>query len=186
MAKRLLIALFAVSAVFCAWSTEPADPVYERVAGYVGVPTELLYAMALVESGRKVGDDVTPWPWTLNVAGQGRYYESREAMFADLMAALQRGQLSVDVGQMQVNWYWQYTRLQSPWRITDPAVNLKIGAQILRDHFERSGDWWTAVGLYHRPATHDQVSLDLAEGYRQRVRAQLSPDHIERVNQYAF
>jgi hypothetical protein len=44
------------------------------VASEVGVPSTLLYAVALAESGRVVGGLRTarPWPWTLNLAGQGR------------------------------------------------------------------------------------------------------------------
>ena len=51
-------------------------------------------------------------------------------------------EMMIDVGPMQINWYWQYPVMGSPWRITDPAVNIKTAAQILKTHYNRCGDWW--------------------------------------------
>lgn len=149
-----------------AWGLKP---VVEEVSTYVGVPADILYAMALTESGRQMGDQIEPWPWTLNVAGETRRYDDRGAMFADLMRELGEGTLSVDVGPMQVNWFWQFDRLSSPWRLTDPAENVKIAAEILKGLHARSGDWWTAVGQYYRPATSPEDRA-AAEQYRERVR----------------
>lgn len=145
------------------------DPLFEEVAAYVGVPAQLLYAMSQAESGMLKEGAFAPWPWTLNVAGEARRFNDRQSMFEGLMAALATGEMMIDVGPMQVNWYWQFGKLGSPWRITDPAVNIKIGAQILQTHYERSGDWWEAVGRYHRPADGPTDQL-IANKYRQRVR----------------
>lgn len=150
-------------------SAQPVDPLYDEVAAYVGVPAPLLYAMSKAESGLLRGGTFAPWPWTLNVAGKAQRFEDRQSMFEGLMAALGTGEMMIDVGPMQVNWYWQFGELGSPWRITDPAVNIKIAAQILKTHYQRSGDWWEAVGRYHRPADGPRDRL-IAEKYRQRVR----------------
>ncbi len=155
--------------LFFSSSAQALEPLYEEVAAYVGVPPRLLYAMSKAESGLLKDNRFAPWPWTLNVAGEARRYEGREAMFDGLMAALGTGEMLIDVGPLQVNWYWQFEALGSPWRITDPAVSIKIAAQILKRHYERSGDWWEAVGRYHRPADSPQDRL-IADEYRQRVR----------------
>ena len=145
------------------------QPVYAEVATYVGVPGGILFAMSQAESGRVQDGEFRPWPWTLNVAGTAQRYPDREALFNGLMAALGTGEMMIDVGPMQINWYWQFDRMDSPWRITDPAVNIKIAAQILKSQYERCGDWWDAVGRYHRPADDPKDRL-IAEHYRQRVR----------------
>lgn len=145
------------------------QPVYKEVAEYVGVPVGILFAMSQAESGREEAGAFGPWPWTLNVAGTAQRFADREELFEGLMAALGTGEMMIDVGPMQINWYWQFSVMGSPWRITDPAVNIKIAAQILKSHYERSGDWWDAVGRYHRPADSPQDRL-IAERYRQRVR----------------
>ena len=133
-------------------AVKAVEPVYGEVAAYVGVPATILYAMSQVESGQLKNGRFAPWPWTLNVAGIAKRYDSRQAMFDGLMAALGSGEMMIDVGPMQVNWYWQYELLRSPWTITDPVVNLKVGAAILKNHYADTGDWWSAVGRYHRPA----------------------------------
>ena len=150
-------------------AVKAVEPLYSEVAEYVGVPATILYAMSQAESGQLKDGRFAPWPWTLDVAGTAKRYEDRLSMFDGLMAALGSGEMMIDVGPMQINWYWQYSVMGSPWRITDPAVNIKLGAEILKTHFERSGDWWEAVGRYHRPAARPQ-DLMIAEKYRQRVR----------------
>ena len=126
--------------------------IYQEVAAYVGVPSNVLYAMAMTESGTYREGETAPWPWTLNIEGRAQRYDNREDMFDGLMAALQAGYSSVDIGPMQVNWFWQFELAGSPWTITDPVVNLKVGAVILKSHYLDTGDWWEAVGRYHRPA----------------------------------
>lgn len=150
-------------------AVQAVEPLYGNVANYVGVPAPILYAMSQAESGLLRDGTFAPWPWTLNIAGKAQRYDDREAMFQGLMDALGTGEQRIDVGPMQVNWYWQFEVMGSPWRITDPAINIKIAAQILKTHFDRSGDWWEAVGLYHRPADGPKDKL-IAEKYRQRVR----------------
>lgn len=149
-------------------SVEAVEPLYGEVADYVGVPASILFAMSQAESGLLQDGVFAPWPWTLNVAGKAHRYKDRKAMFEGLMAALGTGEMMIDVGPMQVNWYWQFSELGSPWRITDPAVNIKVGAQILKTHYQRTRDWWEAVGRYHRPADAPEDQL-IADKYRQRV-----------------
>jgi hypothetical protein len=150
---------------------------YREVADYVGVPADLFYAMALAESGRVRDRTFAPWPWTLNIEGEAQFHPDRESMFAALMEALRADRLRVDVGPLQVNWYWQFDRLQSPWRITDPAVGAKIGAEILKQQYRRSGDWATAVGHYHRPGDATPADRALAARYRERVWQLLEREH---------
>ena len=167
MGARAVVVVLAMVATPS--TTSAVESVYDDVAAYVGVPTSILYAMSQAESGQLRGGLFAPWPWTLNIAGKAHRYATRQAMFEGLMAALGTGEMMIDVGPMQINWYWQYPAMGSPWRITDPAVNIKLGAQILKTHYNRSGDWWDAVGRYHRPADSPQDRL-IADKYRQRVR----------------
>lgn len=128
---------------------------YPSLSAYCGVPVGLLYAVTRTESGRWVNGQVEPWPWTLNVDGEGHYFETREEQYAALMVALQSGQ-GVDVGPMQLNWRWQFERLDSPWLSTDPVVNVLTGCRLLRELYEHpnsQGSWHWAVGKYHRRST---------------------------------
>lgn len=146
------------------------DP-YDAVAAYVGVPQDVFYAMALAESGRVVEQQFAPWPWTLNIDGEGRFYPDRDSMFAALMEALQANQLRIDIGPLQLSWYWQYERIASPWRITDPVVSSKLAAVLVREHYAQTGDWWQAVARYHRPRTTTAQDQQIAQAYRARVQS---------------
>jgi len=170
MGKALAVVLTAYLAMSAPVLAETGIPAaYLDVASYVGVPAKILYAVALRESGRTAGGKHEPWPWTLNIAGKGVYYESRLDMFNALMSSLQSGITSIDIGPMQTNWKWQFDRIISPWQITDPTYNTKIGAEILFDHYKKTGDWWVAVGKYHR-GSEKPKDLQIAKEYAGRVK----------------
>ena len=146
-------------------------PGYRQVASEYGIPPTILYAVALTESGRAVGAwrAARPWPWTLNLAGQGRYYRSRVEAYAALRQALGAGRSSIDIGLMQVNWRFHGAKLRDPWAALDPFFNLRTGARILRHCYQRHKDWWQAVGCYHSPGT-GLAQRQRAMAYRERVR----------------
>lgn len=145
-----------------------------RVGQALGVPPPLLYAVALTESARRLrGDTVRPWPWSLQVNGQAEYHASRQAAYRAIRRHLVAGRRSIDIGLMQLNWRWHHESLQDPWQALDPYHNLRIGARLLREHYRECGDWLTAAGRYHAPATTKQGRA-LASAYRKRIAKQLA------------
>ncbi len=151
-----------------AGAREVIPAAYRHVAAIHGVPANLFYAMALTESGKAAEDSLLrrPWPWTLNIAGDGRFFTSRVEAWLALDASLRDGQLSVDVGLMQVNWRYHRIRLESSWLALEPYRNLHIAAEILTDCYRQRRDWWASVGCYHAPTDEQR-----AERYRNRVMA---------------
>ena len=91
-------------------STPPADPngclaAIQAAEGALHLPPGLLGAIAMVESGRldpRTGRPA-PWPWTINVAGAGFFFQTKEEAIAAVEAARATGVRSIDVGCMQVN-----------------------------------------------------------------------------------
>ena len=146
---------------------EEVPPGYRSVAAEHGVPVALFYALALTESGTRVDSSLRPWPWTLNVAGEGRVFASRGAASAELRQALAAGEQSIDIGVMQVNWRYHRDALQDPWRALDPYYNLRVAAAILVDCYQLRRDWWSAVGCYHAPQDAERAAR-----FRDRVRVQ--------------
>lgn len=123
---------------------------YQVVAAEYGVPAKVLYAIALAESRASLGPGVRqPWPWTLNVEGEGLRYGSRRAAFAALNRLVRDGRTRVDVGLMQVHWRYHAAKLGSTWLGLDPYRNLRVGAAILVECHRRLGDWTRASGCYH-------------------------------------
>ena len=139
---------------------------YRMIATERSIPYTVFYAVALTESGRRVApaDVYRPWPWTLNVAGRGYFFDSRLAAWQALTDWLQAGRRSIDIGLMQVNWRYHQERLGTPWQALDPYFNLRVGAGILQDCYITRQDWWASVGCYHAPTNSHR-----ADQYRRRV-----------------
>ena len=148
------------------WSEEAVPSGYRLIASEKKIPDSIFYAVALAESGRSANTDGVrrPWPWTLNVAGDGYYYATRLEAWQALRDWLDQGKRSIDIGLMQVNWRYHHERLGDPWQALDPYHNLRVGADILRECFTSERDWWASVGCYHAPANPAR-----AQGYRRRV-----------------
>ncbi|MCQ8242476.1 lytic transglycosylase domain-containing protein [Rhizosaccharibacter radicis] len=116
-----------------------------------GVPQQLLDAISRVESGRADRDTGTirAWPWTINAAGQGHYYESRAEAVAAARAFQQQGIRSIDVGCMQINLMYHPDGFNSLEDAFDPVSNALYAARFLTDLFHQTGSWPHAAAAYH-------------------------------------
>lgn len=154
-------------------SANPVDadvpPAYQVVADEYSVPAVLLYSMALTESNDPSTVAFLPWPWTVNDAGKGLFFKTRQEAYDYLSQVLKSGRKNFDVGLVQVNWYWNGHVFPSLWSSLDPYTNLRAGAKILRGHYRRLGSYEEAVGAYHSPGNSAR-----AYAYRERVRGNLA------------
>jgi soluble lytic murein transglycosylase-like protein len=146
--------LLAIALFTGAVHGQDALPAAYRLAGATaGVPPDVLFAVALQESGLKLHGKLIPWPWTLNVAGEPFRFQNRRTACAALRAALvDTPATRVDVGLAQINVGYHAHRVGGPCDLLDPYRNLEIAATILREQHESSEDWLLAAGRYHRPA----------------------------------
>jgi len=139
--------------------------VFVATADAQGIPPTLLYAIALQESGRKEKNTgaFRPWPWSLNVGGKAHYYANMEEAWDALNTLFKDPPSNIDIGLVQVSWPVNRHVIHDPFLALEPTINLAIGAQILKECFDRLGDWWAAVGCYHSPTPKR------AAAYRDRV-----------------
>ena len=128
-------------------------------------PPGLLERIALVESGRLLPNGAVAWPWTIDVAGRGAYFDTKPAAIAAVQQAQAAGVRSIDVGCMQVNLAIHPGAFRSLDEAFDPAANAAYAARYLTALYREAGDWDLAVGLYH---SH---TPELAADYRDRVAA---------------
>ncbi|TDG26681.1 hypothetical protein E2C05_25160, partial [Paracraurococcus ruber] len=130
-----------------------------------GLPPGLLLAIALVESGR--GDPRTgrfePWPWALNVEGEGRMPASRAAAAAEVAALQAAGRRSIDIGCMQVNLLYHPNAFPDVPSGLEPAANIRYAIAFLRDLHARFGNWAEAIANYH------SADAERGAGYHRRV-----------------
>lgn len=131
------------------------------------LPPGLLGSVALVESGRLElpSRRVVSWPWTINVAGTGYFFETK----ADAIAAVERaragGVQSIDVGCMQINLLHHPGAFASLDHAFDPEINAAYGAAFLGRLFVQTGAWPAAAAAYH------SQTPGLADDYQRRVMA---------------
>jgi hypothetical protein len=125
--------------------------VWYKVARKAGIDPALLYALALAESSRQVGDDrYTPWPWVIRTPTGGYWFDSREAAERGLRAVLAKWPAKrVDVGAAQVNLGWHRRRFDSPERLLGLRYNLRVAAAILARTVGSTGDPVMGIGRYN-------------------------------------
>lgn len=135
------------------------------------LPDGLLHAVALVESGRadpRTGT-VAPWPWTIDVGGQGYFFPTKQQAVAAVKELMAAGVSSIDVGCLQINLAYHPAAFRSLEQAFDPMANARYAAKFLNALFDRSGDWKKAVGAYH------SETPSIAAPYQARVLAAWHP-----------
>jgi hypothetical protein len=126
------------------------------------VPISVLYAVSLVETGRARNGELRPWPWTINVEGEGHWFEDRETALSFAQQTRDRGIRSFDVGCFQVNYRWHGENFVSIEQMFDPMANATYAASFLKELEAEKGDWSSAAGAYH------SRNEEFAAGYRSR------------------
>lgn len=126
-----------------------------RAADAHGVPREVMLAITTVETRTRRGGATGPWPWTVNVAGKGAWFDSRAAALVHAQGALEAGQTSFDVGCFQINYRWHGRHFASIDQMFEPSASGDYAARFLKSLYAETGDWVQASGYYHsRTAEH--------------------------------
>jgi hypothetical protein len=132
-----------------------AEPDCERAAGVAEaawhLPPGLLLAIGRVESGRRdsASGQIVPWPWSIDVAGQGHQFNSKPDAVRSARANLDAGIRNIDVGCFQVNLLHHPTAFSDLDQALDPIANALYAARFLTELHDRLGDWKPAVAAYH-------------------------------------
>lgn len=129
------------------------------------LPAGLLKAIGRIESGRwdATRARTVPWPWAINAAGKGQWFETREAAIQAVQVFRAAGVRSIDMGCFQISLLHHPGAFKDLDQAFDPAANAAYAARFLNTLFARAGSWEGAVENYH--------SADPARGlaYRAQV-----------------
>ncbi|MEO1239915.1 MAG: lytic transglycosylase domain-containing protein, partial [Pseudomonadota bacterium] len=87
-----------------------------------GVPVTVLLAISLTETGRSYSGAYRPWPWTVNMEGKGKWFDSREIAEAYVDENFIRGARNFDVGCFQINYRWHGTAFSSLNEMFEPVA----------------------------------------------------------------
>lgn len=194
--SRLMSALAALVSLLLAPVPAAAAPelcenAARQAAVEVGVPVDVLLAIALTETGRMRDGVMRPWPWAANLDGQGHWFDTQAHALAFADSAVAAGRTGFDLGCFQINWHWHGAHFANPRALLDPLAGARYAAGFLADLAAELGSWERAAGAYHSRTPH------LAARYRSRfaqLRAGLeneaqapppaAPDIPRRVNTF--
>lgn len=138
------------------------DQVSAIASARTGVPLAVLRAIALTETGRTRGGQPRPWPWTVNMEGEGLWFETADAALAYVREHHANGARSFDMGCFQINYKWHHQHFSSLDEMFDPEANALYAARFLADLFAEKGNWAEAAGAYH------SRNPEFATRYRER------------------
>jgi len=135
--------------------TEPQDQLCAKyIAHYQeieDIPSHLLTAISLVESGR--WDDNKKqkfaWPWTVMAEGKGAFLATKALAVAKIKGLQNRGISNIDVGCMQVNLRYHGEAFTSVEQALEPDANVAYAARYLKDLRKKNRSWAQAVAYYH-------------------------------------
>jgi len=182
---RIWVAFWALTAATTAALAQPAstppdlcEAAARSAAAEIGVPADVLLAITLTETGRRMNGRLRPWPWAVNRDGQGYWFDTRAQALAFARQSLEDGQRSFDLGCFQINWRWHGANFSAPDDVLDPATAARYAARYLLELYQDLGDWGRAAGAYHSRTPR------LAQRYRARfaqIRATLAPEPAPRA-----
>lgn len=152
MVAAVIVANSGASSVFAEDVADTAQ-ICDRAAFVasreLGVPTDLLRAISLTETATMRSGRSHPWPWTVNMEGNGHWFASRHDAYDFTKKHRMAGATSFDVGCFQINYRWHKAAFVSLESMFDPLENAKYAAEFLKSLYEELGDWTSAVGAYH-------------------------------------
>ncbi|WP_116124157.1 transglycosylase SLT domain-containing protein [Paraburkholderia sp. BL6669N2] len=123
----------------CAGAVAPFEIMHSSV------DPKVLAGIALNESGL----NGRAWPWTLNIAGRGFFFKTREDAYRVVMSLIAHGRSDFDVGIMQINWGYHARRFASPWDALAPATSIRVAEDILNENYSKTHSVAKAIAYYH-------------------------------------
>ncbi|HMN87207.1 MAG TPA: transglycosylase SLT domain-containing protein [Bauldia sp.] len=142
-------------AALAAFTSSPAAPAaasgnacereMTRASGKYEVPLGVLYAVGLTESGRKESLQ----PYAMNIEGKPFFAASAAEAVKKFGEARAAGRKLIDIGCMQINWYFHGDQFASVEAMFDPRRNVDYAARFLTRLRAQEGNWTLAVARYH-------------------------------------
>ncbi|CAO5675310.1 MAG: hypothetical protein NEHIOOID_00507 [Holosporales bacterium] len=153
----LLMPLFCLAQPWCEYH-------FKKIEHRYNIPSKLLHAIALTESGIKVPEKgMVAWPWSINVHGKGFAFQTKQQAIQAAQFLKRAGIDNFDVGCMQINMLHHPDAFATLEDAFDPEKNVTYAAHFLKSLHSRHNNWEKAYGDYHNIKPH------LAKPYKAKV-----------------
>lgn len=144
-----LFLLLAAAPGFAAPAAEVCEWAVQQVSRESGVPEDILAALTLTETGRRMDGVVRPWAWSANSEGEGSWFEDPESAIAFAQSRVDQGRYNLDIGCFQLNYRWHGENFSSVTQMFDPLENARYAARFVSQLYTETGDWRAAAGAFH-------------------------------------
>jgi soluble lytic murein transglycosylase-like protein len=155
MGARIRLIAIALSMFSClpaaAQQTSLCEKEMTRASQKYRVPLGILFAVGLTETGI----DGNLHAHALNLEGNTVYSLTRQQAIERFNAARAAGMKLIDVGCMQLNWYFHGENFPSVADMLDPHRNVDYAAKFLSELKDREGSWTLAVARYNAGKNND-------------------------------
>ena len=147
--------LYVFFAIGLGWSVDltnkpNCEKIANRIESETNLPIHLLSSISRVEAGRKLSSgEVKGWPWSINHAGKGLYFETKKGALKYLKNAVSNGSKNIDVGCMQLNYRWHKGAFSSLDEMFDPEKNIQYAAKFVKELYGRHQNWEDVIKHYH-------------------------------------
>ena len=123
----------------------------QRTTRRAGLPSGMLRAIGMVETGHVDPDTgaLTPWPYAVDVDGVGRWFNRARSAVAYVHQAMAGGAHFIDVGCFQIDLADHPNAFSSLQSAFDPADNARYAAHFLNLLHGEFGSWPAAIAAYH-------------------------------------
>lgn len=132
-------------------ASNPCEGEILRASQKYGVPTGILYAVGLTETGNKGSLQ----PNALNIEGKAVFPASKPEALRIFDEARKRGARLIDLGCMQINHRYHGGDFASVSDMLDPHLNVDYAARFLLALKRQHMTWSMAVARYHAGPDND-------------------------------
>lgn len=88
-------------------------------------------------------------PYALNISGKTIMASSKQQALKIINTAINKGQSNIDIGPLQLNYYWHAKHFASLEEMLSPKHNIEYAARLLSDLYKQHQSWQKAVRFYH-------------------------------------
>ena len=152
MKLKLILFIFAISS-FCFSPKAKENFDCRKLAGSIEkkikLPNKLLSSISLTETGYSKNGTFAAWPWTLNVNGKSKYFDTKKEMAKHLHKKLSEDIRNIDIGCMQINYIYHSKNFRNIEDMIDPHSNVEYAGKFLLKLFNKYKSWNKAISYYH-------------------------------------
>ena len=114
------------------------------------IPINILYSVAAQESKR--GEFLNPL--ALNIRGVSISPDNLDSALNLIQKNIQSGNLMIDIGCMQINYYYHHESFRSIITFFNPHDNVDYAAKYLKSLYLKFDNWTMAVARYNAGASN--------------------------------